>query len=529
MPPPYLKESLNMENIFIELLPPWIETGLQPAFYDKESGSVLQQTARMYAKINDIIKNVNNQNTIINDYISKFDELHTYVYDYFDNLDVQEEINNKLDQLVESGELQRILNSPATTDNIGGVIVKDGLNVDETGNLSVKAGNGVKVDAEGVSVLPLYIDGLETVFYGYTNETTNTNVHYVIIPAGNKPKIVMAESNNANTRKTASEFDYKYKPTVMANLAPWDTSNDISYGTLIIDGDIKIENNLGSGTYWNRPTIGIDENGKLHCINGSTPADEVNMPYACRAWACIYNDGDVNPNMPQDKDPRTFLAQDYNGNYLIGVCGGRQADDTGMNLEDILDFVRNEINFNARLIFNLDGGGSSNLLFHGIRQNKLIAREDRACPNWIVWGADSTIDDGIYQSQSINNMNNITQEIDEGGHIILADDIRSGKVTSERVNVSSVSRIMKVTPRVVNYVLNFNVTAGDNLPAYTDLFTNLPRTEGNIYATMLKHSDYSLTPIQLKVETGYSRIRNIKTLAPDTYTITLTVPCDTQY
>ena len=25
-----------MENIFVEFLPPWVETGLQPAFYDKE-------------------------------------------------------------------------------------------------------------------------------------------------------------------------------------------------------------------------------------------------------------------------------------------------------------------------------------------------------------------------------------------------------------------------------------------------------------------------------------------------------------
>lgn len=48
-----------MQDLFIEFLPPWVETNLQPAFYDAESGTVLQQTARMYAKINDIIKIVN--------------------------------------------------------------------------------------------------------------------------------------------------------------------------------------------------------------------------------------------------------------------------------------------------------------------------------------------------------------------------------------------------------------------------------------------------------------------------------------
>ena len=93
-----------MENIFIEFLPPWIETGLQPAFYDKESGTVLQQTARMYAKVNQVVASVNNQNTTINEYIDKFNELHDYVYDYFDILDVQREIDKKLEQMSKTGQ-----------------------------------------------------------------------------------------------------------------------------------------------------------------------------------------------------------------------------------------------------------------------------------------------------------------------------------------------------------------------------------------------------------------------------------------
>ena len=95
----------------INFLPPWVETNLQPAFYDKESGTVLQQTARMYAKVNQLIRNVNDQNETIDLYIAKFIELHDYVHDYFDNLDVQEEINNKLDDMVEQGTLQEIITS----------------------------------------------------------------------------------------------------------------------------------------------------------------------------------------------------------------------------------------------------------------------------------------------------------------------------------------------------------------------------------------------------------------------------------
>ena len=113
-----------MQNIFIDILPPWVETGLQPAFYDLESGTVLQQTARMYAKVRELTEAFNtfteniinevttfeqNTNNTVEEYIQKFNDLHDYVQDYFDNLDVQEEINNKLDEMAEDGVLQEII------------------------------------------------------------------------------------------------------------------------------------------------------------------------------------------------------------------------------------------------------------------------------------------------------------------------------------------------------------------------------------------------------------------------------------
>ena len=93
----------------INFLPPWVETNLQPAFYDLESGTCLQQTARMYNKVNELVRTANTQNENIADYIEQFNELHDYVYDYFDNLDVQEEINNKLDHMVEDGTLTLLI------------------------------------------------------------------------------------------------------------------------------------------------------------------------------------------------------------------------------------------------------------------------------------------------------------------------------------------------------------------------------------------------------------------------------------
>lgn len=96
-----------MENIFVEFLPPWVETGLQPAFYDKESGTVLQQTARMYARVNMLIRMFNKLSKqtkeTVDHYVEEFTSLYNYVHDFLDNLDVQEEVNIKLDKMVEDG------------------------------------------------------------------------------------------------------------------------------------------------------------------------------------------------------------------------------------------------------------------------------------------------------------------------------------------------------------------------------------------------------------------------------------------
>ena len=79
--------------------------------------------------LNDVIENQNEQNSTITnlyqsflalqDYVNNtkdtledaFNELNDYVRDYFANLDVQEEINNKLDAMVEDGTLEEIISN----------------------------------------------------------------------------------------------------------------------------------------------------------------------------------------------------------------------------------------------------------------------------------------------------------------------------------------------------------------------------------------------------------------------------------
>lgn len=57
----------------------------------------------------EILPVVNNNTELTEEAITKFNELYTYVHDYFDNLDVQDEINQKLDNMVADGTLETLI------------------------------------------------------------------------------------------------------------------------------------------------------------------------------------------------------------------------------------------------------------------------------------------------------------------------------------------------------------------------------------------------------------------------------------
>ena len=58
---------------------------------------------------NNVIPALNNNSAVVEELQEQFTILKNYVDNYFDNLDVQEEINNKLDEMAESGELTDII------------------------------------------------------------------------------------------------------------------------------------------------------------------------------------------------------------------------------------------------------------------------------------------------------------------------------------------------------------------------------------------------------------------------------------
>jgi hypothetical protein len=63
-----------MKKYCLKHLPHWVLTDPQPAFYDCESATSVQQTAKIYAKIQELITLYNEFTNDVNRYITEFEE-----------------------------------------------------------------------------------------------------------------------------------------------------------------------------------------------------------------------------------------------------------------------------------------------------------------------------------------------------------------------------------------------------------------------------------------------------------------------
>ena len=104
---------MNNDLIHINTLPPFkrmcVSIGALPTSF-MESMTYYEALEWLYKYLADtIIPTVNNTGEAVTELQAAFITLKGYVDNYFENLDVQEEINNKLDEMAESGELTDII------------------------------------------------------------------------------------------------------------------------------------------------------------------------------------------------------------------------------------------------------------------------------------------------------------------------------------------------------------------------------------------------------------------------------------
>ena len=104
------------------------------------------------------------------------------------------------------------------------------------------------------------------------------------------------------------------------------------------------------------------------------------------------------------RHPRTFIGQTSTGDYIIGVCDGRNdnitsnVDDNGnvtaeseygLKLNEIYDFVKKKITTDVKILVNADGGGSSSFVYKGERKNRIIGDAERPRFTFLYWTVEN--------------------------------------------------------------------------------------------------------------------------------------------
>ena len=96
-------------------VPPFVQfcCAAIPQVFD-DSLSYYEALCAMWKYLDETVKVINNNAMVTEDFIQIVNDLKSYVEHYFDNLDVQDEINRKIDAMVADGTFQQILDAYVT-------------------------------------------------------------------------------------------------------------------------------------------------------------------------------------------------------------------------------------------------------------------------------------------------------------------------------------------------------------------------------------------------------------------------------
>ena len=394
-----------MQNIFIDFLPPWVETGLQPAFYDKESGTVLQQVARMYAKVNQLVKAFDDLDeatvSTVNEYIQKFTELHDYVQDYFDNLDVQEEINNKLDEMVESGQMSDLiaqyigLGALVTFDTLTDLIASENLNqgskcitlgkntlndgygayytIDETGDIELD--NGLYATLVPNFGGNNYYDDI-IISTGRVHETDYTIATIPVNDSdGNIINPYVAEYQN-DTPLTYAQKNFT-TVTTNAGLTRQDSNGVWRQGAVISNGVALHGDLCDVEPHSYMRYIGFKEDRTIVDFPAIGTTTDVMLAQGVKNAYLVFNKSinngviDIPEALQDDTDtsPRMDLGVKLDGTIIILASEGRKVNNVGLTMQESAELLLSLGCVNA---WRCDGGGSTSLVYKGSKQNRNI-------------------------------------------------------------------------------------------------------------------------------------------------------------
>lgn len=367
---------------------------------------------------NTVIPTVNQNGQAVEELQNLYTELQNYVDNYFENLDVQTEINNKLDEMAEGGQLTDII---AQYLGLAGVLayntVNDMKNAENLTNGSICYTLGTSTYNDGLGNFYKIREILNTDIIDDDNIIALTNFNNLIaekIPNYFFNNMIMFENNENDAIETNYKFknidfsfDYAYNSIISiiklnsiselklvatggvdespeSNVkSPFVYAQNTNYDLVINGGMFNTSNYKplghcvfngvgyeGTGTpIWYN---GFDTNNNLLSVNPiyiSSAQDLIDYGFknCCSSFKpVIYNGEVIDVSQEIDpaynlKQPRQMLLQDNNDIIYVMTVIGRQPYSQSMTYSEIATYLQDK---NIKHCLVLDGGGSTQTVFN---------------------------------------------------------------------------------------------------------------------------------------------------------------------
>lgn len=279
-------------------------------------------------KLNEVVKNTNLQDEYIVNLYNAFVALKEYIDNYFKNLDVQEEINNKLDEMAASGELESIISK------------------------YVKLSVFIQTDVKE-----------------YYDETSQTKYYIVEIPkeddTGGENKIQLGipyDDTSLASSESTIYFAIDNVASVCINGGIGSSTNPQHPHGIVIQNGVVLKDDVY--TTYTAEGLGIKEDGTFMSFDASnTTAQQLlnqGVVDALVGWGPIIVDGvSIQPVFANasETNPRQIICRKTNGDYLVFTCDGRLSNNVGMTISDVQRIL--QAYGNIDYAYCLDGGGST--------------------------------------------------------------------------------------------------------------------------------------------------------------------------
>lgn len=327
---------------------------------------------------------------------------------YIENLDLQDEVNNKLDEMASDGTLLNILSNYANIQRIYetvGEMIQDTSLIENQkvkcyGLANINDGFGGEFlinTSEGISLnnglKAKFLNNYQSNFYDeiyFEREVHhNTTCYFTYIPKLDKFNKQIKLKVEKCEPLSPNEHAIKNNTNVTINASNSYEVNGIwNYGVVISDGQILndyvfSENDIPEFYQY----LGITENRefKVFPARNTTPAQM--LAQGCtNVFLIFYQTVDNGVIIEHQEASATAYANKQmigiklNGDIVILTSDGRTLDDVGLNYEQASQLLISKGCVNC---FMLDGGGSASTSFKGLKINKNFDRKglkDRAVP-----------------------------------------------------------------------------------------------------------------------------------------------------